>query len=218
MAAPRFETEFTPHHGEAISVAPGVVRITAPNGGPLTFHGTNTYIVGDKSVAVIDPGPDIDIHYQALLSALAGREVTHIFVSHTHKDHSPLAGRLADHTGATVIGQGPHVAARPLYEGEVNPLGESSDMDFDPDIKAEDGQVFDGDGWSLGVIHTPGHTANHAAFSLDQEDLLFSADHVMAWATSIVAPPDGAMSDYMASLEKMLHRDDRQYLPGMVDR
>ena len=214
MASPEFETEFKPLHGTAVEVAPGVQRITAPNSSPLTFQGTNSYIVGDHSVGIIDPGPDLESHYDALSSVLKGREVTHIFVSHTHKDHSPLARRLASDTGTLVVAEGPHRAARNLFAGEVNPLAESSDMEFAPDIAAPDGTVISGDGWALRVVLTPGHTANHAAFALENEGILFSADHVMAWATSIVAPPDGAMSDYMASLDKLLERRDRLYLPG----
>lgn len=214
MASPRFETEFLPHHGQPIAVAPGVQRLTATNDGPLTFHGTNSYIVGDSSVAVIDPGPEIESHYLALKKALRGREVSHILISHTHKDHSPLAKRLAMETGATVVAEGPHRAARDLYVGEVNPLAESSDLEFRPDMEAPDDAVINGDGWALRVVHTPGHTANHAAFALEKDGILFSGDHVMAWATSIVAPPDGVMSDYMASLEKLLQREDRIYLPG----
>ena len=214
MAALEFETEFSPHHGEAVDVGPDIQRITAPNGGPLTFYGTNSYIVGKDSVAVIDPGPEIDSHHQALQTALAGRNVSHIFISHTHKDHSPLAARLAAETGATIVAEGVHRPARDLYVGEVNPLAEASDMDFRPDIEAADGDVIAGDGWSIRVVLTPGHTANHACFALDADGVLFSADHVMAWATSIIAPPDGAMSDYMASLDKVLQRNDRLYLPG----
>lgn len=214
MAALEFKTDFDAAHGNAVSVAPDIQRITAPNQGPLTFQGTNSYIVGRDSVAVIDPGPDIDSHFQALKAALVGRQVSHILVSHTHKDHSPLARRLADETGALIVAEGPHRSARPLHTGEINPLKESSDTAFQPDILAEDGSVIDGDGWSLRVIHTPGHTANHAVFALENRDIVFSADHVMVWATSIVAPPDGSMSDYMQSLDKMLARDDRLYLPG----
>ena len=214
MASPKFETDFDPAHGDAVPVAPGIQRITAPNAGPLTFHGTNSYIVGKDNVAVIDPGPEIESHYQALKSALEGRTVSHIMVSHTHKDHSPLARRLAADTGASIVAEGQHRPARPLYTGEINPLQESSDTGFEPDITAEDGQTIGGDGWSLKVINTPGHTANHAVFALEDRDIVFSADHVMVWATSIVAPPDGSMSDYMASLDKMLERDDRLYLPG----
>ena len=214
MASPKFETDFDPAHGKAVTVAPDIQRITALNAGPLTFHGTNSYIVGKDSVAVIDPGPETESHHQALKTALEGRQVSHILVSHTHKDHSPLARQLAAETGATIVAEGKHRPARPLYTGEINPFQESSDTEFQPDIEAEDGQVINGDGWSLKVIKTPGHTANHAVFALENEDIVFSADHVMVWATSIVAPPDGSMSDYMASLDKMLERDDRLYLPG----
>ena len=208
-----FDTKFEPAHGTPVPVADGVVRITAPNSGPLTFHGTNSYIVGKETLCVIDPGPEIESHYQALLAAIAGRPVSHIAVSHTHRDHSPLSRRLARDTGAMIVAEGPHRAARPLYLGEVNPLEEASDMEFMPDLSLADGAVIDGDGWRLTTIHTPGHTANHAAFALE-DGVVFSADHVMAWATTIVAPPDGAMSDFMASLDRMLERDDRLYLPG----
>ncbi|MCP4315068.1 MAG: MBL fold metallo-hydrolase [Hyphomicrobiales bacterium] len=214
MTSPEFKSDFEPAHGEAVTVGPGIERITAPNSGPLTFHGTNTYIVGKDSVAVIDPGPEIDSHYAALTTALEGRDVSHILVSHTHKDHSPLARKLASDTGALIVAEGSHRPARPLFVGEVNPLEESSDSDFEPDIDASDGAVIEGDGWALKVVHTPGHTANHSVFALEGKDILFSADHVMAWATSIVAPPDGSMSDYMNSLDKMLERDDRLYFPG----
>lgn len=214
MEGPDFNLEFQPAYGEAVPVADGVERITVNNPSPFTFHGTNSYIVGNRSVAVIDPGPEDEAHFQALLRALRGREVTHIAVSHTHRDHSPLARRLKDATGALIVAEGPHRASRPLHEGETNPFAESSDMDFMPDIALGDGETVAGDGWALTALLTPGHTANHTAFALEGTGTVFSADHVMAWATSIVAPPDGAMSDYMASLEKLLLRDDRLYLPG----
>lgn len=214
QAAPRFVTDFEPQHGVAVPVAKGVQRLTAPNPSPFTFHGTNTYIVGQKSVCVIDPGPDNDAHFEALMAAIEGREVTHIAVSHTHRDHSPLARRLKDKTGAVIVAEGPHRPARPLFEGEVNPFAESSDTEFVPDRTLADGEIVEGDGWRLTAVHTPGHTANHAAFALEDTAILFSADHVMAWATSIVAPPDGAMSDYMTSLDRLLERQDTLYLPG----
>lgn len=214
MEGPDFNLEFQPAYGQAVPVAEGVERITVNNPSPFTFHGTNSYIVGKRSVAVVDPGPRDEAHFQALMQALKGREVTHIAVSHTHRDHSPLARRLKEATGALIVAEGPHRAARPLHEGETNPFAESSDMDFVPDIALADGETVAGDGWALTALLTPGHTANHAAFALEGTGTVFSADHVMAWATSIVAPPDGAMSDYMASLEKLLARDDRLYLPG----
>ena len=213
-AAPHFVTAFEPHHGVAVPVADGVERLTAPNPSPFTCPGTNTYIVGRKSVCVIDPGPDSDTHFAALMAALAGREVTHIAVSHTHRDHSPLTRRLKEATGAIVVAEGPHRAARPLHAGETNPFAESADSEFRPDIMLGEGDRVEGDGWTLTAVLTPGHTANHAAFALENSGILFSADHVMAWATSIVAPPDGAMSDYMASLERLLQRDDRIFFPG----
>ncbi|MCF3640114.1 MBL fold metallo-hydrolase [Rhizobium sp. TRM95111] len=217
-ASPRFDLDFLPAHGEAVPVAAGVQRVTVNNPGPFTFHGTNSYIVGDRSVAVIDPGPQDEAHFAALMAALAGREVTHIAVSHTHRDHSPLARRLKAATGALIVAEGPHRAARPLHAGEINPFAESSDTDFVPDIALADGERVEGDGWSLTALLTPGHTANHAAFALGgptaDTGIVFSADHVMAWATTIVAPPDGAMADYMASLDRLLSRDDRLYLPG----
>lgn len=209
-----FDTRFEPAHGKAVEVAPDVLRVTAPNAGPLTFHGTNSYIVGKDTLAVIDPGPAIDSHYEALRAAIAGRPVSHVAVSHTHRDHSPLARRLAAETGAIVVAEGPHRPARPLNVGEVNPLKEASDLEFQPDRALADGDRVEGDGWTLTAVHTPGHTANHTAYALEEENLLFSADHVMAWATSIVAPPDGAMSDFMTSLGKLMERDDRLYLPG----
>ena len=209
-----FDNHFEPAHGEAIEVAPGVRRITADNPSAFTFHGTNSYILGTDTLAVIDPGPVSENHFQALLRAIGGRPVSHIFVSHTHADHSPLARQLKEATGAKVYAEGPHRPARPLRIGEINPLDASADTDFVPDVSLADGEVVEGDGWSLRAIYTPGHTANHLAFALESTGILFSADHVMAWATTIVAPPDGAMSDYMASLDKLMERDDTLYLPG----
>jgi glyoxylase-like metal-dependent hydrolase (beta-lactamase superfamily II) len=193
---------------------PGVLRVTAPNPSLFTFHGTNSYIIGSDSLAVIDPGPDDDTHLKTLLQVIGGRPVSHIFVSHTHCDHSPLAARLKHHTGAIVLAEGPHRPARPLHNGEVNALDASADTAFVPDLALIDGSVSHGDGWSLRTVLTPGHTANHAVFALEGTGILFSADHVMAWATSVIAPPDGAMADYMASLDRLLDREDRLLLPG----
>ncbi|RUW77016.1 MULTISPECIES: MBL fold metallo-hydrolase [unclassified Mesorhizobium] len=209
-----FDTRFDPAYGQAVTVAPDVLRITANNPSPFTFHGTNSYIVGRETLAVIDPGPDDDTHLQTLLAAIGGRPVSHVFVSHTHRDHSPLAARLKQQTGATVLAEGPHRPARPLRIGEVNPLDASADLDFVPDVALADGSITHGDGWTIRTVLTPGHAANHAAFALEGTGVLFSADHVMAWATSIVAPPDGAMADYMGSLDKLIERGDRLLLPG----
>ncbi|EHK53670.1 MBL fold metallo-hydrolase [Allomesorhizobium alhagi] len=209
-----FDTQFDPAYGKAIELAPGVLRLTVNNPGPFTFHGTNSYIVGRDTLAIIDPGPEDEAHYSALLKAIAGRPISHIFVSHTHRDHSPLASRLARETGAITAAEGPHRPARPLRIGEINPLDASADTDFAPDLTLQDNSVTAGDGWAIRTILTPGHTANHAVFALEGTGILFSADHVMAWATSIVAPPDGAMADYMASLDRLLERDDGIFLPG----
>jgi glyoxylase-like metal-dependent hydrolase (beta-lactamase superfamily II) len=209
-----FDTQFDPAYGEAIELAPGLLRLTVNNPGPFTFHGTNSYIVGREALAIIDPGPEDEAHYSALLRAIAGRPVSHIFVSHTHRDHSPLASRLARETGAITAAEGPHRPARPLRIGEINPLDASADTDFAPDLTLQDNSATAGDGWTIRTILTPGHTANHAVFALEGTGILFSADHVMAWATSIVAPPDGAMADYMASLDRLLERDDKILLPG----
>lgn len=209
-----FDTAFEPAYGTPVGVERNILRLTVENPSPFTFHGTNTYLVGEHALAVIDPGPDDEKHLSAILRAAAGRPISHIFVSHTHRDHSPLASRLKAETGATILAEGPHRPARPLRIGELNALDASGDTDFSPDTALCDGDIVEGDGWALRAIHTPGHTANHVAFALEGSGILFSADHVMAWSTSIVAPPDGAMTDYMGSLDKLLTRDDRLYLPG----
>lgn len=209
-----FQTEFEPAYGQAVEVLPGVARLTVNNPSAFTFHGTNSYIVGSETLAVIDPGPEDEDHLRALLAAIGGRPVSHIFVTHTHRDHSPLAARLREETGAVVVAEGPHRAARPLRLGEINALDASGDTDFAPDATLKDGAAIEGDGWTISGVFTPGHMANHMSFALEGSGVLFSGDHVMAWSTSIVAPPDGSMADYMASLDRLLARDDRLYLPG----
>ena len=200
--------------GRAVEVAPGVRAIVANNPGPFTFKGTVSYIIGHGNVAILDPGPDDDAHIAALLDAVRGETVTHIFVTHTHRDHSPAVPKVKAATGAAVYAEGPHRLARPLHVGEAGRLDASADLDFRPDIAPADGSVVPGDGWTVEALTTPGHTANHMAYALKEADLIFSGDHVMAWSTSIVAPPDGAMSDYMASLEKLAKRKEPIYLPG----
>ena len=208
---------FEPRHGEAVPVHDGVIRVTAANAGPFTGPGTNSYIIGTRTLAVIDPGPDDADHLAALRRAIDGRPVSHILVTHTHVDHSPLARRLADETGALVLAEGPHRAARAMHEGETNAMDASADLAFRPDRRLADGERIEGEGWAFAAVHTPGHTANHGAFALDGGPL-FAGDHVMAWATTIVAPPDGSMADYMASLDLLLARQrqglDPRYLPG----
>jgi glyoxylase-like metal-dependent hydrolase (beta-lactamase superfamily II) len=193
---------------------PGVRRIMADNPGPFTFKGTLSYIVGRGKVAIIDPGPDDSAHIGALLEAVRNETVTHILVTHTHRDHSPAVPAIKAATGAAVLAEGPHRAARPLHIGEQNPLDSSGDREFRPDVALKDGEIVAGDGWTIEAVATPGHTANHMAYALKGKDVLFAGDHVMAWATSIVAPPDGAMSDYMASLAKLAKRRETVYFPG----
>lgn len=209
-----FDSSFSPEYGKPVPLGKGIARLTVNNPSAFTFSGTNSYIIGEDTLAIIDPGPEDESHYHALLDAIGDRPVSHIFISHTHRDHSPLAERLKKKFGALTVAEGPHRPARAYHTGEINALEASADTDFIPDIHLADGAAIKGDGWALEGIHTPGHTANHMAFALKGSGVLFSADHVMAWATSIVAPPDGSMSDYMASLEKLLVRDDKAYLPG----
>jgi glyoxylase-like metal-dependent hydrolase (beta-lactamase superfamily II) len=209
-----FDKTFDLVPGRAKDVAPRVRAIVANNPGPFTFKGTVSYIIGRGNVAILDPGPDDDAHIAALLDAVRGETVTHIFVTHTHRDHSPAVPKVKAATGAKVFAEGPHRLARPLHIGETRRLDASADMDFRPDIALADGEVVSGDGWTLEALTTPGHTANHMAFAFKESDLLFSGDHVMAWSTTIVAPPDGSMSDYMASLDKLGRRTEPLYLPG----
>jgi glyoxylase-like metal-dependent hydrolase (beta-lactamase superfamily II) len=200
--------------GRVEEVLPGVRRVLCDNPSPFTFKGTMSYILGKGHVAIVDPGPENDAHIAALLHAVRGETVTHIFVTHTHRDHSPAVPRIQAATGARVFAEGLHRPARPLHTGEVNPLEGSGDLAFRPDQALADGEVVAGRGWTVEAVTTPGHTANHMAFAFKEADVLFSGDHVMAWSTSIVAPPDGAMSDYMASLHKLARRSEPIYLPG----
>ena len=209
-----FDKSFDLAPGRAEEIAPGVRRIVADNPGPFTFKGTLTYILGRGKVAIIDPGPEDENHVRAVLDAVRGESVTRIFVTHTHRDHSPATPAIKAATGATVYAEGPHRASRPLNTGEAPRMEASNDTEFRPDHALADRDVVSGDGWSLEAVTTPGHTANHMAFALKDSDLMFSGDHVMGWSTTIVAPPDGAMADYMGSLNKLTARKESVYLPG----
>ena len=204
----RFVTEMKFEVGVIEQVAPMVRRVIAGNPGPFTFHGTGTYILGRGEVAIIDPGPAIEAHVDALLTALAGETVTHQLITHTHLDHSPAARLVGQATGAPTYGFGPHGGG-----GGGPAVEEGADRDFVPDVVLGDGDVVDGAGWRVAAVHTPGHTSNHLCFALDAERTLFSGDHVMGWSTSVIAPPDGDMAAYRASLARLLERDDRVYWP-----
>jgi glyoxylase-like metal-dependent hydrolase (beta-lactamase superfamily II) len=209
-----FDRTFDLAPGKVEEVVPGVRRLLADNPSPFTFKGTVSYIIGRGRVAIVDPGPLDEAHIAALLDAVRGETVTHIFVTHTHHDHSPAVPRIKAATGATVLAEGPHRPARPLNVGEAPRAEASNDTDFRPDRALADGEVVRGAGWTIEAVATPGHTANHMAFAFREANLLFSGDHVMAWSTPVVAPPDGAMSDYMASLDKLARRSEPVYLPG----
>ncbi|MGB3809378.1 MAG: MBL fold metallo-hydrolase [Parvibaculum sp.] len=196
------EIEFTYDASEQIT--PLIRRVVAENPSAFTYKGTGTYIIGHGNVAVIDPGPMIEAHVEALMRALEGETVTHILITHTHSDHSPAAAPLKARTGAKTYGYGPHGGG----QGE-----EDGDMDFVPDVEIRHGDIIKGDGWTIECVHTPGHTSNHICFALREEKALFSGDHVMGWSTSIVSPPDGNMREYMASLRLLLTRDDEIYWP-----
>lgn len=209
-----FNRDFPLAPGVVDEVVPGVRRVLCNNPSPFTFTGTVSYIVGKGRVAIIDPGPADEAHIQALLDAVRGETVTHIFLTHTHKDHSPGTARLKAATGATVYAEGQHRASRPRHGSELAPTESGADYDFRPDATLKDGDVITGDGWRLEAVTTPGHTANHMAFAWPERKLMFVGDHVMGWSTSIVAPPDGSMVDYMASLEKLAHREEQLYFSG----
>lgn len=209
-----FNRDFPLKPGVVEEVMPGVRRVLCGNPSPFTFTGTVSYIVGRGKVAIIDPGPDNAAHAQALLDAVKGETVTHIIVTHTHNDHSPNTPRIKAATGAPVYAEGVHRASRPRYESEKHNPESGADRDFKPDLTLRDGDVIEGDGWRLEAVATPGHTANHMAFAWPERELTFIGDHVMGWSTSIVAPPDGSMVDYMASLERLTQRQEHLYFSG----
>jgi glyoxylase-like metal-dependent hydrolase (beta-lactamase superfamily II) len=228
-----YVTESEPVHGRAVWVSPLVRRIVAHNPSKFTYHGTGTYIVGRGEVAVIDVGPALEAHVDAVVAALEpGERITHLPVTHTHSDHSPAASIMHERTGAPTYGFGPHgpVAAddptdvivfgddeadgKATVTGRsVNELREGADTDFAPDVVLSDGDQLAGDGWTLRAVYTPGHTSNHLCFALVEERTLFTGDHVMGWSTTVIAPPDGNLAAYLASLRLLLDRDDLLYRP-----
>ena len=196
MAIP-FVRDIAFEYGKVEQVSPRIRRLIANNPGPFTYIGTGVYIIGQGDVAVIDPGPYDTDHFEALKSALQGETVKYVLVTHGHSDHSPLAHALAQWAGCSVYARG---RAEPTAKGE---LGSEDDPDFKPDVYIGDGDLFKGSGWTLETIETPGHTKNHLCFALHEENACLTGDHIMGWSTTIVAPPDGNMSDYFCSLDKI---------------
>ena len=213
MAAPiPFDKDFDIEPGRVYELSPLLRRVTSPNPSMFTFKGTNTYIVGRGRVAVVDPGPDMPEQTEAILRAVEGETVTHIIVTHTHNDHSPGVPALVAATGAKTYAVGPHGAGVRRQWPFASPEG--GDMNFRPDVTVPDGGTIAGEGWTLTALHTPGHISNHRCFRLEEENVLLSGDHVMAWSTSVVSPPDGDMADYMSSLGRLLDRPETVYWPG----
>lgn len=209
----KFKTTMHFSYGEPAPVSPGIVRIVANNPSPLTFKGTNTYLVGMTELAVIDPGPRDEAHLAAILKAAAGRPIRQILVTHAHRDHVDSANALKAVTGAPIYGYGRETFA-PIGP-ETNPQGsEFIDYVFSPDVKLGHGDVIEEKEWRFEAIHTPGHAPDHLAFALLGRGIIFSGDHVMAWNTTLVAPPEGSMADYVDSLELLLPRSESVYLPG----
>ncbi len=254
-----FNRDFEPDYGQIIQLAPGVRRVVAKNPNPFTFMGTGVYIIGEGEVAVIDPGPSVDEHLDAVLAGLnPGETVSHILVTHTHSDHTAGVAKLQERTGAATYGFGPHgpvpdkdpmeqISFDEYFSAEEKATiekewadipdelkREGPDVDFVPDVTVAHGDMISGSsgssgggrsgggssggenlggGWSVEVVHTPGHTSNHICFGLPDQKILFTGDHVMGWATSVIAVPDGNLFDYMSSLRLLLDRDDVRYWP-----
>jgi glyoxylase-like metal-dependent hydrolase (beta-lactamase superfamily II) len=195
--------------GQSLRLSDRVHRVLAPNPSAFTYTGTQSYVVGVSDVAVIDPGPNEPAHIDALIAAIAGRPLRAILCTHTHRDHSPAAAPLAAITGASIIG------CAPLTLEDDGPRADAAfDADYRPDTVLADGDCVSGEGWTLEAVATPGHTSNHLCYALGEEGALFSGDHIMGWSTTIVSPPDGDMADYMASMGKLLERDDVVYYPA----
>jgi glyoxylase-like metal-dependent hydrolase (beta-lactamase superfamily II) len=209
-----FIREFAPRYGEEVRVTPRISRIVANNPGPFTFMGTGVYIVGGDEIAVIDPGPDMPEHVEAMKRALDGRRVTHILVTHTHNDHSPAAKPLKEWSGAKTYAFGPHGSGRDKSSEDGGPKMEAGgDMAFMPDVRVKDGDMIAGNGFTFDCVHTPGHTSNHMCFALREERALFTGDHIMGWSTTVVTPPDGDMAQYIASVRKLEARNDHTLYP-----
>lgn len=233
-----FNQDFDPVYGQVDELSPLIRRVVAKNPNPFTFTGTGVYLVGRGQVAVIDPGPTLVEHLDAVLGALGpDEEITHLLVTHTHTDHTAAVATMVERTGATTYGFGPHgpvpdedpldkvtfdeyftadekaAIEKEWAETPDELKREGPDVEFVPDVAVADGDVIEGPGWTIEVVHTPGHTSNHVCFALREEKVLFTGDHVMGWSTSVISPPDGDLYDYLNSLRKLLERDDQRYWP-----
>lgn len=234
----QFNKDFTPVYGQVDQLSPLIRRVVAENPNPFTFTGTGVYLIGTGSVAVIDPGPTLDEHIDAILAALDdGETISHVLVTHTHTDHTAGVPKLVAATGATTVGFGPHgpvpdhdpldtVTFDEYFTAEESEeferqwaetpdelKREGPDTDFSPDETVGHGDIVEGPGWTVEVVHTPGHTSNHVCYALLEENVLFTGDHVMGWATSVISPPDGDLFDYLLSLQTLLGRNDERYWP-----
>ena len=200
----------SPQYGAVEQLSNGVRRVLARNPGPFTYHGTGTYIIGEGDVAVIDPGPLLPDHINHVLAALKpGETVSHILITHTHADHSPGARLLQMHTQAPTFGFGPHGGS----PDDADSMEAGIDRDFIPDFELKDGEVLRGENWEVQAVHTPGHCSNHLCFAYLNENTLFCGDHLMAWSTTVILPPDGNVRDYLSSLEKLSRRNETTYWP-----
>lgn len=209
-----FSTDFDPDHGRPVRMAPGVVRVTARNASPYTFTGTNSFLLGDSALLLVDPGPDRADHLEALTRAVSGRPVRAIVLTHTHNDHCGLARAARERFDAPIWSAGPHRLSRPLRRFEFTPFAKAGDFDLVPDRALTAGDVLETDAGAWRVLPTPGHCANHIALLAEPGGTALVGDHVMGWNSTLVAAPDGSLADYLASLEALLAEPHRLYLPA----
>jgi glyoxylase-like metal-dependent hydrolase (beta-lactamase superfamily II) len=205
-----YDLAFEAPYETLIPVAPRIRRLLTHNPSAFTFKGTGVYVIGEDEVAVVDPGPASPEHLSALRAALAGESIRYILVTHTHRDHSPAAQMLKEWSGAKIYAYGPH-GLGPTEGGDH--MEEGVDRDFMPDVLVRDGDVLAAKDFSIECVFTPGHTSNHMSYALREEKALFTGDHVMGWSSTVILPPDGDMETYLASLEKLLARDNATYWP-----
>ena len=203
-----YNKKFNPNYNSFDNVDTNLRRLLAPNPSPFTFHGTGTYIIGKKEIAIIDPGPEINSHINRLLKILNNKNTVHLFITHTHCDHSPAAKIIKEKTKSITYGYG-----RYPHEKYDSSFEEGHDLSFIPDVELKDGDIIKGYDWTIKAIHTPGHTSNHMCYGLEENEVLFTGDHIMGWATTVIIPPDGNMTSYMESLKKLLSLKYKIYYP-----